>query len=128
MESHSALLLRRRVAAGPPGMPYHVAALLLLLLGAAAASEEACTCGNGRAKLWGPGGPHTALVPAAELWNLQNPSQLPVEVCFGPEPTWRERALECAAGFFAGAEQQLSGFLRVFASRVEGKPVAPITL
>jgi accessory colonization factor AcfC len=105
--------------------------LCTLVLACAAevlASEEACTCGNGRAKLFGPGGPHTALQPTADLWNLLNPTQVPVEICFGPEPTWRDRAQECAAGLFAGAEQQMSGFLRRFSSRVEGQPVSPITM
>eukprot|EP01046_Picozoa_sp_COSAG06_P100982 COSAG06_NODE_47108_length_341_cov_1.590909_1_plen_49_part_01 len=37
---------------------------LLLLGGGAVADEgEHCVCGNGRVKLFGPGGPHTALVP-----------------------------------------------------------------
>ena len=59
------------------------------------------------------------------LYNLVN---IPIEICFGPEPTWRERALECSAGFFAGAEQQMSGFLRRFSSRVGGQPASPITM
>ena len=77
---------------------------------------EACTCGNGKAKIWGPGGPHTALLPAAELFNKANEGNISseVEVCFGPEHTWREQALECGGGLMSAAEQQLAGMARVY--------------
>ena len=44
----------------------------LLLVGTVNADDtNDCECGNGKAKLWGPGGPHTALIPAAEIFNQQ---------------------------------------------------------
>ena len=100
----------------PPGRPTPPGSL-----------AEGCTCGNGRLKLWGPGGPHTALVPAALLFNDEAPAgQPPVEICWGPEATWREAALQCGAGLFAGAEQQMGGFLRVYSA--DSAAVAPITM
>ena len=103
---------------------------LVLLACLASASAEDCACGNGKLQLWGPGGPHTALVPAALLFNVEAPSGQPLlEICWGPEATWREKALECGAGLFAGAEQQMGGFLRVYAAAGADKDaVAPITM
>jgi accessory colonization factor AcfC len=105
------------------------AAALWAHAGAATASEEACTCGNGKTLLFGPGGPHTALVPAAAIYNVEHPLMVDVEVCFGPEATWRDAALGCSSGLFAAAEQQMSGFLRVYSSVVDSvRPVVPITM
>lgn len=84
-----------------------------------AISEEPCTCGNGKAKIWGPGGPHTALIPVAELFNAQvntkgQEPKVEVEICYGPESTWRSDALQCASGFMTAAEQQTAGFIRTY--------------
>ena len=32
--------------------------------------DTSCKCENGKAKVWGPGGPHTALIPVAKLFSL----------------------------------------------------------
>ena len=107
-----------------------LAPLALIIAGLASASEEECVCGNDKLQLWGPGGLHTALVPAALLFNVDAPSDQPLlEICWGPEATWREKALECGAGLFAGAEQQMGGFLRVYeAAGADSAAVAPITM
>ena len=79
--------------------------------------DAACTCGNGKVKIWGPGGPHTALIPVAELFNAQRQateSKDEIEICFGPEHTWRDQALQCASGFMSAAEQQAAGFARTY--------------
>ena len=102
---------------------------LLLLGGGAVADEgEHCVCGNGRVKLFGPGGPHTALVPTARLFNDERNDEPEIEICFGPEATWKEKARECGAGAFAAAEQQMSGFLRVFAPAAPTLAVVPVTM
>ena len=105
--------------------------LALLLLGgdvAVADEGEPCACGNGAVKLFGPGGPHTALVPTAHLFNIERNDEPKIEICFGPEVTWRERARECGAGLFAAAEQQMAGFLRVFAPAASTRAVEPVTM
>lgn len=102
---------------------------LLALLTLSAAAQGSCECGNGKIKLWGPGGPHTALVPTAELFNNGRHEQEPqIEVCWGPEGNWRETALECAGGLFSAAEQQMAGFLRVYGTITDNHAVTPITL
>jgi len=79
--------------------------------------SSSCKCGNGKAKIWGPGGPHTALIPVADLFNAaQNESRAEIEICYGPEGNWREDALECASGLMTAAEQQTAGFLRNYES------------
>jgi hypothetical protein len=79
-------------------------------------SDDSCTCGNGKAKIWGPGGPHTALIPAAELFNSQEgrSGDEDIEICFGPESNWRDQALECASGLMPAAEQQTAGMIRLY--------------
>eukprot|EP01134_Creolimax_fragrantissima_P004129 CFRG4129T1 len=89
---------------------------------------QACECGNGKLKLWGPGGPHTALVQPAELFNNLNQNMTDIEVCWGPENTWREMALECAAGLYSAAQQQMSGFLRIYGDAIDEASVYPITM
>jgi mannose-6-phosphate isomerase-like protein (cupin superfamily) len=81
-------------------------------------SEDPCTCENGKAKIWGPGGPHTALIPVAELFNAQvntasDKQKTQIEICYGPESQWRSEALKCASGLMTAAEQQLAGFIRL---------------
>lgn len=117
----------------------HLTTLLTILaLGISSSSSDvvyaddvdtSCTCGNGKAKLWGPGGPHTALVPAAAIYNAQRPETQPeIEICWGPEGTWRSEAQECAAGLFSAAEQQMAGFLRTYGNITNTDMVTPITM
>jgi accessory colonization factor AcfC len=126
-----AVLIRRwqfwRPSIVQPGL---VLLLVLVLLsdGAVADEGEPCECGNGAVKLFGPGGPHTALVPTAHLFNIERNDEPKIEICFGPEETWRERARLCGAGLFAAAEQQMSGFLRVFGPAAATRAVDPITM
>merc|ERR1719384_2604547 len=94
----------------------------------ASASSKPCTCGNGKVKLWGPGGPHTALLPAAAIFNEGQPAHSQVEVCFGPEAKWRPQALSCAAGLYTAAEQQMAGFLRTYNEIISGSSVYPVTM
>eukprot|EP00931_Biecheleriopsis_adriatica_P061695 TRINITY_DN3710_c0_g1_i1.p1 TRINITY_DN3710_c0_g1~~TRINITY_DN3710_c0_g1_i1.p1 ORF type:complete len:755 (-),score=135.50 TRINITY_DN3710_c0_g1_i1:129-2393(-) len=91
-------------------------------------SSEPCTCGNGKVKLWGPGGPHTALVPAAALFNKKQAADAQIEICFGPEAKWRPAASSCAAGLYTAAEQQMAGFLRTYGHIINGSTVFPVTM
>lgn len=91
-------------------------------------SSEPCTCGNGKIKLWGPGGPHTALLPTAALFNEKQAADAQLEICFGPEAKWRPTALSCAAGLYTAAEQQMAGFLRTYRDIINGSTVFPFTM
>jgi len=95
-------------------------------------NSPACSCNNSNIKLWGPGGPHTALLPVAKLFNDLNPEQPRIEICYGPESTWRSAATDCGAGLFTAAEQQTAGFLRIYESIIDvpnqNQVVHPITM
>jgi len=129
-------------------MKFNLSQLLLLLLSSqsetvslrgvnyTSTDPEPCTCGNGRAKIWGPGGPHTALIPAAELFNAERnvgPDEAEIEICYGPEHTWRESAMDCASGLTAAAEMQTAGLIRVYRDILDpllsyGEIATPVTM
>jgi len=56
--------------------------------------------GDGVIRLYGPGGPDTALKRAAAAF--QQETGIPVEVTAGPEHSWRDRAVKDADLIFAG--------------------------
>jgi accessory colonization factor AcfC len=72
----------------------------------------------------------------AELFNKgQNgPNSKDIEICFGPESTWRDDALKCAGGLMTAAEQQTAGMMRVYAEILKsdeysyGNAATPITM
>lgn len=64
---------------------------------------------DGTVRIYGPGGPDTALKRAAQAF--QQETGIPVEVTAGPEPSWRDRAVKDADLIFAGAEQSMSAYL-----------------
>ena len=114
---------------GRSRVPHCCVLAAVLFAALARGAEEPCSCRNGRMKLFGPGGPHTALIPAAELYNVLDPLREDIEICFGPESTWRAAALECSAGLFAAAEQQMSGLLRVYSTVIDvARPVVRLCL
>lgn len=80
-----------------------------LQAGAFAQTDVVHQAGDGVIRLYGPGGPDTALKRAAAAF--QQETGIPVEVKAGPEATWRDQALKDADLFFAGAEQSMSAFL-----------------
>ena len=90
--------------------PLWLALLCLALiqpLQAAPLSQSAQTdpvhqAGDGVIRLYGPGGPDTALKRAAAAF--QQETGIPVEVTAGPEHSWRDRAVKDADLIFAGAD------------------------
>ncbi|WP_454009783.1 substrate-binding domain-containing protein [Aeromonas sp. Marseille-Q7275] len=68
--------------------------------------------GDGVIRLYGPGGPDTALKRAATAF--QQETGIPVEVTAGPEHSWRDRAVKDADLIFAGAEQSMSAYLQSY--------------
>ncbi|MGY3886512.1 extracellular solute-binding protein [Aeromonas aquatica] len=77
--------------------------------GASPQTAVAHQAGDGVIRLYGPGGPDTALKRAAAAF--QQETGIKVEVTAGPESSWRDRALQDADLFFAGAEQSMSAYL-----------------
>ncbi|MGL5813460.1 MAG: substrate-binding domain-containing protein [Aeromonas sp.] len=78
----------------------------------AAQTDAAHQANDGVIRLYGPGGPDSALKRAAAAF--QQETGIPVEVIAGPEPSWRDRAVKDADLIFAGAEQSMSAYLQSY--------------
>lgn len=64
---------------------------------------------DGIVRLYGPGGPHTALIKAAAKY--QNITGQRVEIIYGPEKRWSEEARKQADGIFNASEQSMLAYL-----------------
>lgn len=64
---------------------------------------------DGIVRLYGPGGPHTALIKAAAEY--QNITGQRVEIIYGPESRWSEEARKQADGIFNASEQSMLAYL-----------------
>ncbi|MGL4525249.1 MAG: substrate-binding domain-containing protein [Spirochaetia bacterium] len=78
----------------------------------------------GQVKLYGPGGPHTALQAAAAEFETQ--TGIKVEVVFGPHVNWRDRANVDATIIFGASEQSMDGILQAHKVRFNAKNVVPL--
>jgi len=67
---------------------------------------------DGVVKLYGAGGPHTALRRVADLWERQGGAK--VVITAGPEPTWAARAQRDADILWGTSEQSMTAFLASF--------------
>jgi accessory colonization factor AcfC len=67
---------------------------------------------DGVVKLYGAGGPHTALRKVADLWERQSGHR--VVITAGPEPTWAARAQRDADILWGTSEQSMTAFLASF--------------
>lgn len=81
-------------------------------LSRSAQTDAAHQANDGVIRLYGPGGPDTALKRAAAAFRQE--TGIPVEVTAGPEHSWRDRAVKDADLIFAGAEQSMSAYLRSY--------------
>lgn len=89
-----------------PQFPWLLLCSVCLPLQAVPASHQAA---DGTLRLYGPGGPDSALKRAAHAF--QQETGIMVEVTAGPEASWRDKAILDADLIFAGAEQSMSAFL-----------------
>lgn len=80
---------------------------------------------DGVVRLYGAGGPHTALIRAANLY--EEKSGIPVEVVFGPEHRWREEAKANADIIWGTSEQSMTAFLDTY-NEFDSIDVKPIYL
>ena len=67
---------------------------------------------DGIVRVFGPGGPDTAIKQAAELFTEN--TDIPVEVISGPESTWSEMAQQSADILFGSSEQSMTAFLQSY--------------
>lgn len=64
---------------------------------------------DGVVRVYGPGGPHTALIKAAE--SFQKKTGQPVEIIYGPEQKWSKDAQQRADIIFGASEQSMTAYL-----------------
>ena len=76
-------------------------------------------------KIYGAGGPHTAIKRVAEIFNKK--TNIPVEVYFGPEYKWTKNAQKDADIIWGTAEQSMTAFLENY-KEFKSENVEPIYL
>ncbi|MEA2011674.1 MAG: substrate-binding domain-containing protein [Verrucomicrobiota bacterium] len=74
--------------------------------------DQKYTPQDGIVYLYGAGGPHTALIRAAEVFTKKIGTS--VEVVFGPESKWTERAQRNADIIWGTSEQSMTAFLETY--------------
>ncbi|MEG0866589.1 MAG: substrate-binding domain-containing protein [Hafnia sp.] len=80
---------------------------------------------DGTIRVYGPGGPHTALQKAAAIWSQQ--SGIPVKVIYGPESRWTKAAQRDADLIFSASEQSMTAFLETY-NFLDSRGVLPLYL
>jgi accessory colonization factor AcfC len=80
---------------------------------------------DGVVRLYGAGGPHTALLRAADLYEKKTGTS--VEVVFGPEHRWSKDAKTNADIIWGTSEQSMTAFLDTY-DKFDSKDVRPIYL
>lgn len=78
---------------------------------------------DGVIRLYGAGGPHTALIRVANIY--QKETGTPIEVIFGPEHKWTRDAQHNADILWGTAEQSMTAFLETY-KEFDSKDVEPI--
>ncbi|MEM9355202.1 MAG: substrate-binding domain-containing protein [Pseudomonadota bacterium] len=67
---------------------------------------------DGVVRVFGPGGPHTALIRAAKAFEKK--TGVDVEVTYGPESRWTKDAQRSADLLFGSSEQSMTAFLETY--------------
>lgn len=81
---------------------------------------------NAEINLYGPGGPHTALKEIAKLYEEKTGTK--VNVTFGPQRTWQEKAQENADILFGASEQSALAIATDFGDKFDPKRIRPLYL
>ncbi|MCU7354674.1 AcfC family adhesin Paa [Escherichia albertii] len=76
--------------------------------------------------LYGPGGPHTALLDAANLYARK--TGVTVNVHYGPQKKWNEEARQNADILFGASEQSALAIVRDHKDRFSEKDIQPLYL
>ncbi|AIT08578.1 ABC transporter ATPase [Candidatus Francisella endociliophora] len=74
--------------------------------------------------LYGPGGPHTALIDAAK--KFEEKTNIKVNVNFGPESTWTDKAKKDADILFGPSQQSATGIIHNFSDKFDIKDLQPM--
>lgn len=107
--------------------------LLLTILGVALHSEvvtaeqeaQPYQPKDGIIKIYGAGGPHLALLEIGKIFTQK--TGVPVEIIYGPETNWFDKAQSNADILWGTAEQSMTAFLEEF-KEFDSKNVEPIYL
>ncbi len=78
---------------------------------------------DGVIRIYGAGGPHTALIRVGKLFTEK--TNIPVEVIFGPEHKWTEAAQSNADILWGTSEQSITAFLETY-KEFKSEDVEPI--
>ncbi|MCE3047391.1 extracellular solute-binding protein [Helicobacter kayseriensis] len=76
--------------------------------------------------LYGPGGPHTALQEIAKVYEKQ--TGIKVNVNFGPQKTWQEKAEQNADILFGASDQSAVAIATDFGDKFDPKEIKPLYL
>jgi accessory colonization factor AcfC len=98
-------------------------------LGAALLGMAAMVCSVGawaEVRLYGPGGPHSALQAIAQDYEKHTGTR--VQVTFGPQASWNERAKQDADILFGSSEQSALSIARDHAERFDVHAIEPLYL
>jgi len=104
---------------------YLCGAIYSASLFAAALGSSAYDPRDGVVYLYGPGGPHTALIRAGEVFTKKTGT--PVKVVYGPESKWTEDAQRNADIIWGASEQSMTAFLQTY-TEFDSDAVEPIYL
>ena len=74
--------------------------------------------------MYGPGGPHTALLDVAK--KFEDKTNIKVNVNFGPEATWNDKAKKDADIFFGPSELSATGIINNFQENFDIKDLQPM--
>lgn len=74
--------------------------------------------------VYGPGGPHTALIDAAK--KFKEDSGITVNIIYGPESTWSNKAKENADILFGPSQQSTTAIVHDFSNQFDIKDVQPM--
>ncbi|MBD2652349.1 extracellular solute-binding protein [Synechocystis sp. FACHB-383] len=80
---------------------------------------------DGVVRLYGAGGPHTAIIRAGKLFTAK--TGIPVDVQFGPESQWSQNAQRDADIIWGTSEQSMTAFLETY-KEFNSNDVEPIYL
>ncbi|WP_027326738.1 extracellular solute-binding protein [Helicobacter pametensis] len=89
--------------------------LIIMMLGAFLYAEV---------NLYGPGGPHTALKEVAKVY--EEKTGVKVNVNFGPQKTWQEKAEQNADILFGASDQSAVAIATDFGDKFDPKTIKPL--
>lgn len=100
-------------------MNYILSVLLLALSVSSMHAQEVIN-------VYGSGGPHVALIEAAELFKEQ--TGITVNITFGPQATWQDKALKNADILYSASDNQMVAFLQTHSKNFKQENISPLYL